>query len=335
MKRTAISLQQIAAWPNLQAALWRAARAKRQRPEVRAFLADSDHQLQRLRQSILCGDAPRGDYRQFTIYDPKQREIHAACFADRVLHHAVMAVAGPTLERALIHDTYACLPGRGVHAAAKRAQQQLRRYPWYVKVDVAGYFPSIDHAILLQCLEQRFKGEAFLALLARLIVANGGAAGTGLPIGSLTSQHFANLYLDGADRFALEQLCVQAYVRYMDDMIWWCGSREQAKQSLLAFRLWLSEERLLNLHPHAQINRSAVGVSYCGYRISASALRLSPRRKQRYTAGRANVEQQWRLGGLSDLALQQGYDAVLAITLPAQSAGFRARNLQYQEAPDA
>jgi hypothetical protein len=95
------------------------------------------------------------------------------------------------------------LPARasGVHKAIAQVQANLRRFPWFGKVDVDGYFPSIDHARLKQLLARRFKGDGFLALLGRIIDSCPAAPGRGLPIGSLTSQHFANHYLDGADRF--------------------------------------------------------------------------------------------------------------------------------------
>jgi len=325
VKRTRIELADIADRNNLLHALWLASRGKRHRSIVQKWLGDPESHIAALRSSILNQTAPLGRFRTFTIHDPKKRTIHAADFCDRVLHHAVMIHAGPVIDRSLVADSYACVPGRGVHAAAIRVQQLLRRYPWFVKVDVKGFFPSIDHAVLQSLLANRFKGEQFLGLLDRTITANGGEPGRGLPIGSLCSQHFANLYLDGADR------CV----RYMDDLLWWAPCKQSAQESLARLTVWLDQHRHLELHDSSQVNRSSCGVSFCGYRITRHAIRLSRRRKRRYVAARQAVERQWRKGAISDSELQQSYSAVKAITLPADSTGFRQANLVQHPAPVA
>jgi hypothetical protein len=148
MKRLAVSLGELASWDNLLLATWKAARGKRSRPQVQAFLADLDGALARLAAGILDGAVPVGRYREFLIHDPKLRRIHAACFEDRVLHHAILNLVGPVFERSLVDSSYACRPGMGSHAAVLRAQQHLRRHAWFGQVDVAGYFPAINHVTL-------------------------------------------------------------------------------------------------------------------------------------------------------------------------------------------
>jgi RNA-directed DNA polymerase len=200
MKRLHISLADIAAYDNLVLAVWKAAQGKRTRPEVAHFLAHLDSNLQQLASDIIEGNAPYGRYRQFYIHDPKLRLIHAACFEDRVLQHALMNLAEPVFERTLASSSYACRPNKGVHKAVYQVQKNLQCLPWYVKVDIHHYFPSIDHNILIEILAKRFKGREILDLLKRIIDSYEAQPGKGLPIGSLTSQHFANYYLDGADR---------------------------------------------------------------------------------------------------------------------------------------
>ena len=121
MKRTKIDIQDIASFNNLAHAAVKAAQGKRQRPEVVCFFANFEDNLQELRNTILDGHVPCGNFKQFTIYDPKKRVIHAPCFKDRVLHHAVMNFVGPVLERAMVDSSYACRQGKGVHAAVKKA----------------------------------------------------------------------------------------------------------------------------------------------------------------------------------------------------------------------
>jgi len=328
MKRTRIELEDIAAYDNLALATWKAAQGKRKRPDVAAFLADLDSRLGRLAQDILGGAAPYSRYRSFHINDPKRRLIHAACFEDRVLHHAIMNLAEPVFERSLVPTTYACRPGKGVHCAVAQVQRNLRRFPWFVQVDVDGYFPAIDHACLGGLLARRFKGEAFMGLLWRIVDSYHARPGKGLPIGSLTSQHFANHYLDGSDRFLLNHPSVRAQVRYMDDTIWWCADKSAAKQVLGELRDWLADQRLLRLKPHVQINRSARGVTYCGFCVSPGTVRLTPRKKRRYRLLREQWEAAWLAGAIDSRQLQQAYAAVHAITLHTDSRSWRQRHLQ-------
>ncbi len=119
MKRTTVLLNEIASFDNLLLAAWKASRGKRERPDVSSFLAQLDNSIKHLAQDILAGRAPYGQYRSFQIYDPKRRIIHAACFEDRVLHHAIMNLAEPVFERMLVPSTYACRPRKGVSTHVK------------------------------------------------------------------------------------------------------------------------------------------------------------------------------------------------------------------------
>lgn len=276
---------------------------------------------------------PYARYREFYIHDPKQRLIHAACFEDRVLHHAILNLAEPVFERILVPSTYACRPGKGVHSAIAHVQANLRRYPWYVKVDISGYFPNIDHGILFGLLQRHFKGEEFLGLLWRIIDSYHAQADKGLPIGSLTSQHFANHYLAGADRFLLENPVVRGHVRYMDDILCWCNTKEEAKATLADLHDYLHSTRQLLIKPTAQINRSNRGVSYCGYRVLPGVILLSHRKRQRYQQLRLQWELAWRNGKITELELQQAYQSVHAITLHADSCTWRKQNLQLHLPP--
>lgn len=332
MKRTAIQLLDIASYDNLLKATWKAAQGKRDRPDVNRFILKLDENLKQLAVDILHNKVPYGHYRQFYIHDPKLRLIHAACFADRVLHHAIMNFAEPVFEQALVPSTFACRPNKGVHKAVAQVQKNLQRFPWFVKVDISGYFPSIDHGYLLALLARRFKDKAFLDLLGRVIDSYHIKPGKGLPIGSLTSQHFANYYLDGSDRFLLEHKQVCAHVRYMDDTLWWCRDKASARQVLYELNIYLEQRRLLTLKEGSQINRSMRGVSYCGFRILPGTIRLSLRKKRRYQQLRQQWEARWLAGEINNQQLQQGYAAVHAITLHADAQEWRKQNLQLHPA---
>lgn len=135
MKRQRITLEEIADQNTLITALYKAARGKQHRRVVRDFYTNIDVHLAELAQDILQEKMPYGRYRVFHIHDPKKRRIHAACFEDRIFHHAVMHIAGPHIEKSMVYHSYACRPEKGVHKAIEQVQVNLRRYSWFVKID--------------------------------------------------------------------------------------------------------------------------------------------------------------------------------------------------------
>ena len=153
MKRSRVGIAEVADWHNLTAAFGRAALGKRGRVDVENFRRNLDDELTSLREGLLRGDVSVGKMRSFTIRDPKPRLIHAPCFRERVLHHALITQMGPVMDRALVHDVYACRIGKGAHVAVKRVQHHARRWPWYAQIDIRQYFPSIDHGVLLDLIE--------------------------------------------------------------------------------------------------------------------------------------------------------------------------------------
>lgn len=328
MRRSRVGLAAIADWPNLAAAFQRAARGKERRDDVRRFRADLNGELARLRESLLDGSVEVGQTRSFHIRDPKPRIIHAPRFRERVLHHAVMAHVGPVLDRALVDDTYACRVGKGALAAVQRAQHHARRWSWYAQIDIRSYFASIDHDALLALLERRFKDRGLLALLARIVESHHAEPGRGLPIGALTSQHFANYYLAGLDRLLLEGCRVRGLVRYMDDLVWWGDSKDAVRDALAQARAYAQERLRLTVKTPVQIGRSRAGLPFCGYRILPGRLLLSRRRKRRYAECRRASENAFVAGLIDARALQAGYAAALAITAHADAAAWRREQLR-------
>ena len=327
MKRTGHLMEAIANPENLRLAFWKAARGKRSRPDCRRFQAGLDVNLGCLREQLLAGEVPLGQYRQFKVFDPKERTIRVAGFRERVMHHALMNHCEPILDRAAVFDSYACRKGKGRLAAIDRALGFARRYGWFLKMDVRKYFDSVDHATLMELLERKFKDPTLLSLFARIVASHGGEAGRGLPIGNLTSQHFANYYLAPLDRFLKERWRRRAYVRYMDDLVVWghstgelCEIRDQV-QRFLAFEL------KLELKP-VGINRTALGMDFLGFRLYQDRVKLSRRSKLRFARKFRRYERSWREGRWTELQLQQRMQALLAFVVEADSVGFRRRVLE-------
>ncbi len=282
VKRAGGLYGRIAERENLRLAFWKATRGRRVRTAARTFAQNLDRNLERLADELRDGDVQVGDYHQFTIHDPKERLITAPCFRDRVLHHAIMNVCEPVLERTLIHDTYACRRGKGRIAALRRAQCFASRATYHLVCDIRKYFDSISHPILLEALRRRFKEPRLLGLFAKIIGGYRVRPGFGLPIGSLTSQHFANHYLAEFDHRMVREPGVLGYVRYMDDFVVWSEDRVVLNRLRESIREDLATTRRLELKHEPSPNRSALGLDYLGCRIYKTHATLSRRSRVRF-----------------------------------------------------
>lgn len=183
------------------------------------FAYQVEKELFQLHQELAQEVYLPGDYAYFTTYDPKERMISVAPFRDRVVHHALVNILEPIYEKRFIYDSYATRKGKGTHRAIRRAQEFLKSNHWYLKMDIRKYFDSINHQVLLAILRRTIK-DAFILRLSEKIVAKGGngvtgvTGVTGLPIGNLTSQFFANVYLDIFDHYIKEDLRVKCYPEF-------------------------------------------------------------------------------------------------------------------------
>src|SRR5262245_6282491 len=212
MKRLGGIWPKLVSFENLLLAYRKARPAKRSRPGVAEFGLGLEKELIDLQRELGTGEYQPGEYRLFTIYDRKPRVIAAAPFRDRVVHHAVMNLIEPALDRTFISDSYACRRGKGVHAAVDRYQTWAQTYRYVLKMDVQQYFPSIDHEFLKAKLRRHINDRETVQLLNRIIDGSPTLnyepqyfpgddlfapfqRRKGIPIGNLTSQFFANLYL--------------------------------------------------------------------------------------------------------------------------------------------
>ena len=230
-----------------------------------------------------------GRYHFFTVFDPKQRTICAASFPERVAFHAMMRICHPVFDNYQTPDSFASRKGLGQYAAIGRAQQLVRHFTWYAKLDVCKYFDSIDHGVMLAQLARLFKDRQLLLYFRDLLLSYETTPGCGLPIGNLTSQYFANHYLAVADHHARQQLHVAAMVRYMDDILLFCNDEERLMQQVHQYNIYARETLHLQMHPPV-VNRSAAGVPFLGYVVMLHHLRLNGRsqRRLRHKMGHLN-----------------------------------------------
>jgi RNA-directed DNA polymerase len=324
MKRAGNLSEAILDRDNFRLAYSKVIAGKRNQDDSRRFADRLEDNIVRLVRQAADGSFPVGRFHQFVIHDPKRRVITAPCFEERVLHHAIMNVCDPVFDRWLIHDTYACRVGRGREAAVLRAAHFARSKPFYLKLDVRKYFDSICHPHLLGGLEGLFKDSWLLELFCRILAGYRGDIGRGLPIGSLTSQHFANFYLGKFDRYVKESLRVKAYVRYMDDMVIWADSRRQLRLIRDGCQQYLSRELSLELKP-AVLNRTSHGMDFLGCRLYDTHTLLNRRSRVRFRRAFVQLERDYLDGRIGELELQQRATSMFAFTRAAGVTSWRFR----------
>ena len=161
--------KQVVSLDNLLAAYHRARKKKRYRPNVTHFDFRLVENLLKIQRRLVDGSYEFGPYRNFYIHEPKRRLISAAPFPARVVHHAVVGVLEPPFERKFIHDSYACRRGKGTHRAIRRCHRFLKTYPYYLKCDIVKFFPSVDHAILLQIVGRTVRDDRLMGLLGKVL----------------------------------------------------------------------------------------------------------------------------------------------------------------------
>jgi RNA-directed DNA polymerase len=324
MKRTHIDLETIANRQNLALAAYKAARGKAKKPVIVDFFNDFDNALQTLGDSIRNGTTSLEPLHRFIIHDPKVREISAASFQDRVLHHAIMNIAGPRFDALQAHGSYACRINKGVHRALLDIQTGLRTCKWFGQVDIRSYFPSIEHDKLSRHLARIFKGQAFLALIDRILLQGAVTTGKGLPIGSLTSQYFANAYLSLSDQFLMDCPSVFKVVRYMDDIVWFCQTREQAFTTMAQLEEFLTQSLALSVKTSKRVGPSKEGIRFCGYRVKPGVILAGTRKLSRYRKAVRMLTKEERSETKENL-LKRAHNSHFAALLPSQTLHFRQR----------
>lgn len=267
---------------NLLVAVRRALRGKRGKPDARAYVADLERNLNALAAELRGGLLTVGRSTQFAIHDPKERLITAPFFAERVLHHAIMNVCEPEFERRLIHHTYACRRGKGQFAGLAAARRFASGHGWFLQMDVRKFFESIPKDNLLDRLERVFAEREVLSWFRQIVLAHEPGSLRGLPIGSLISQHCANLYLDGVDRVVTQGQRSGAYVRYMDDFVAWSGDRERLRSIRDAVEEQLRADGMA-FKTKPSWNRTERGMNFLGHRVLPGRVEVSRISRIRYT----------------------------------------------------
>ena len=320
----------VASFPALHAAALRAATGKRGKPGVAAFLANLETEVLRLERALRIGRYRPGRYKTIEVFDPKHRVVSAAPFRDRVVHHALCAVIEPLFERGFIHDTYANRKGKGTHRAVARYERFRDRYRHVLRCDVYRYFPAIDHDILKRDVRRRIACPRTLTLAGRIIDGSNPqepvhlyypgddlftpfARRRGLPIGNLTSQLFANLYLDGLDHFVKEVLRAKGYLRYVDDFALFHDDPARLEDWRSRIARYL-EGRRLRLHPRkTHVVETGEPAEFLGFVLLPGGRRRLPEGNVRRFRNRLRgLRDRWRAGRVAREEVEQRVGAWVA-----------------------
>lgn len=292
--------EELCSWDNLLLAYRRAAKGKRGHGNVAAFEYRLEDNLSLLAHELSTKTYRPGQYTSFHIHEPKRRLISAAPFRDRIVHHALCNLVEPTFERSFVTDSFANRVGKGTHRALNRVQALARGHQYVLQCDLRQFFPSIDHAILRATLATKIKDDDVMALVDAILRSGAGVLSEeydmvyfpgddlfaalrprGLPIGNLTSQFWANCYLNSFDHFVKRELRCPGYVRYVDDFVLFADDKRVLWHWLDRIELRLATLRL-TIHPGAHPRPVSEGIPFLGFIVFPEHRRLKRRKGIHY-----------------------------------------------------
>jgi retron-type reverse transcriptase len=291
MKRHNYLWQAVSSFENLLLAARTADRGKRFRDNVLEFNYHLEPELTKLQQELTQKTYRPGAYRTFRIFEPKPRLISAAPYRDRVVHHAVCNIIVPIFQQDFIPTSYANRIGFGTHRGLHQFTHHARTQPYVLQCDIKKYFASIDHQILKSLLRRKLKCQDTLWLLDTIIDASNAqeavydyfpgddllsplSRSRGLPLGNLTSQFFANVYLNWFDHYVQKELRIGKYLRYVDDFALFSHDRQVLVDAKPQMEEYLATLRL-KLHPHkTQLQATSEGMNFLGFRVLPNQIRV-------------------------------------------------------------
>lgn len=274
MQRVGNLFEKLISYDNLLLAFLKAKKGTKT-AESKKFEFNLEKELLNLKEEFIFEKYKPTEYRYFILKEPKQREVSVATFKDRVVHHSIVNILEPIFEKTFIFDSYANRKNKGLLKGIKRLQKMIvSNEEYYLKADIKKFFDNIDYKIMLKLIERKIKDKKILKLI-EVILKNDILKTKGLPIGNLTSQFFANIYLTGLDHFIKEKLKVKKYVRYMDDFVIVDSDVKNLKKLKNEIGNYLKNNLELELKKEATyINKVDNGISFCGVRVFKNLIRV-------------------------------------------------------------
>lgn len=278
--------KQLCSLENLRLAFKKAKKDKTRKWYIQEFETNLESKLTKLKIELETQTYKPEPMKRFVIRDPKTRVIHASAFRDRVVHHAICNIIEPIFDKIFIHDSYASRKDKGVHVGLKRFDQFERQVTfngkllkiakdrnmttgYALKADIKHYFDSVDLEILMRIIRKKITDEKVLRLIKTILDNHDfKIKGKGMPLGNLTSQFFANVYLNELDYYIKHNLKVKYYLRYVDDFIILHDSKEKLLLYKWLINNFLRQRLKLGLHPEkSKIIPLHNGVNLLGFRV--------------------------------------------------------------------
>ena len=267
-----------------------------------------------------------GPYKGFWIHDPKLRKIHKATVRDRVLHHAIFNVLNPIFEPTFISNSFSCRIGKGTHKGMKKVAEMIctvsqnnTRQCYALKCDVRKFFNSIDHDILIRIISRRIKDEKVMILMREVIESYVASRPNlferrGVPIGNLTSQIFANIYMNEFDQIAKQILKIKYYARYTDDFIVVSTDKTYLENLIVKIQEFLRTKLYLELHPKKVIITKHIrGVDFLGYVILPEHIKLRTKTKRKIPKKIQEMVIRYKQGKITKLTLYSSFQSYLGV----------------------
>ncbi len=265
--------EQLCSYSNLELAFVKARKRKTKKKEVIAFESHLKENLVQLQADLSFLVYSPKPLKTFIIHDPKTRKISKSDFCDRIVHHALCNIIEPIFEKSFIYDSYANRIGKGAFKAIERFEEfsrkeshNYRKATYVLKADIKHYFENVNHLTLLKILQKHIQDQKVMSLI-KIILSNYSKE-KGMPLGNLTSQFFANVYLNELDQFIKHKLKVKYYIRYVDDFVILHNSKKQLIERKETIGAFLKDYLALELHPDkSKIISMTKGVDFLGFKI--------------------------------------------------------------------
>jgi len=266
MKRHGNIFNKIIERDNIYLAYRKARKGKGWQDTVKRFECELDENIIKIQELLINKTYTTSNYTQRTIYEPKERLIYKLPFnPDRIIQHAIMNIIEPIWDKLMIHDSYSCRKGKGIHAASKQTCEFIRQVnPGYcLKMDIRKFYPSINHDIMFNIVQQKIKCEDTLDLFEDVIYSI--PDGKNIPIGNYTSQWLGNLYMNELDMFVKHTLHFKHYIRYCDDFIFLHKDKKYLHEIRDAVTEFIDNKLDMSLSKN-DIFPISHGIDFVGYR---------------------------------------------------------------------
>jgi len=304
---------------------------KRNKKDVQLFEWKLEENIFRLHRDLENKTYKHGAYHAFKIADPKLRNIYKAQVRDRILHHAVFQVLNPIFEPCFISSSFSCRVGYGTHKGVQYLQDVLRKVSkngsiscFALKCDIKKFFDTIDHDVLLAILKRKIKEEDTVWLLTQIISSFSTCSllgiEKGVPIGNLTSQLFANIYMNEFDIFIKQKLKVKHYLRYTDDFIILSKDKNYLEKLNPQMVSFLHEELRLKIHEEkTTIQKTSRGIDFLGYIVFNKYKLIRTKTKRRIIKKFKHKLNEYKQGFISKNSLSQSLQSYMGFFSHAES----------------